>query len=88
MTDQWSPRARGVVARGKVLPVVAVWRRSDEDRVVIVIGGSRGIGRETIDRLAGLVYAVGVNCVAEFRERECVLVDLTHRENQTLVCAR
>ena len=39
-------------------------------RVAIVTGGSRGIGRETIDRLASLGYAVVVNYVHDQRTAE------------------
>jgi 3-oxoacyl-[acyl-carrier protein] reductase len=41
-----------------------------ECRVVIVTGGSRGVGRETIDRLASLGYAVVVNYVHDQRTAE------------------
>ena len=39
-------------------------------RVAIVTGGSRGMGRETIQRLAGLGYAVVVNYVHDQRTAE------------------
>jgi 3-oxoacyl-[acyl-carrier protein] reductase len=39
-------------------------------RVAIVTGGSRGVGRETIDRLASLGYAVVVNYVHDQRTAE------------------
>jgi 3-oxoacyl-[acyl-carrier protein] reductase len=41
-----------------------------ESRVAIVTGGSRGVGRETIDRLASLGYAVVVNYVHDQRTAE------------------
>jgi 3-oxoacyl-[acyl-carrier protein] reductase len=40
------------------------------DRVAIVTGGSRGMGRETIQRLASLGYAVVVNYVHDQRTAE------------------
>ena len=41
-----------------------------ENRVAIVTGGSRGVGRETIDRLASVGYAVVVNYVHDQRTAE------------------
>jgi 3-oxoacyl-[acyl-carrier protein] reductase len=41
-----------------------------ESRVAIVTGGSRGVGRETIDRLVSLGYAVVVNYVHDQRTAE------------------
>jgi 3-oxoacyl-[acyl-carrier protein] reductase len=41
-----------------------------KDRVAIVTGGSRGMGRATIDRLATLGYAVVVNYVHDQRTAE------------------
>jgi 3-oxoacyl-[acyl-carrier protein] reductase len=42
-------------------------------RVAIVTGGSRGVGRETIRRLAGLGYAVVVNYVHDQRTAEATV---------------
>ena len=44
--------------------------RPGESRVAIVTGGSRGMGRETIKRLASLGYAVVVNYVHDQRAAE------------------
>jgi 3-oxoacyl-[acyl-carrier protein] reductase len=50
--------------------------RHDESRVAIVTGGSRGIGRETILRLAGLGYAVVVNYVHDQRTAEATVEEV------------
>ena len=50
--------------------MVAAWNGLNEGRVVIVTGGSRGIGRETIHRLANLGYAVVVNYIHDQQTAE------------------
>ena len=47
--------------------------RPGESRVAIVTGGSRGMGRETIKRLASLGYAVVVNYVHDQRAAESTI---------------
>jgi 3-oxoacyl-[acyl-carrier protein] reductase len=47
---------------------------------VIVTGGSRGIGRETIDRLAGLGYAVVVNYVHDQQTAETTVEAVLERD--------
>ena len=46
---------------------------SPDGRVVIVTGGSRGVGRETVQRLASLGYAVVVNYVHDQRTAEATV---------------
>ena len=53
-----------------VRPMVIAAGRPGESRVAIVTGGSRGMGRETIKRLASLGYAVVVNYVHDQRAAE------------------
>src|SRR5262245_44566989 len=50
--------------------MVIASRGAGEGRVAIVTGGSRGMGRETIQRLASLGYAVVVNYVHDQRTAE------------------
>ena len=58
-----------------------------DGRVAIVTGGSRGIGRETIDRLASLRYAVVVNYVHDQRAAEST-VDAVLEADGTAVAVR
>ena len=60
--------------------MAAVWRGLHEGRVVIVTGGSRGIGRETIDRLADLGYAVVVNYVHDQQTAETTVEAVLERD--------
>jgi 3-oxoacyl-[acyl-carrier protein] reductase len=46
---------------------------SGKGRVAIVTGGSRGVGRETVQRLASLGYAVVVNYVHDQRAAEATV---------------
>jgi 3-oxoacyl-[acyl-carrier protein] reductase len=50
-----------------------------EGRVVIVTGGSRGIGRETIRRLANLGYAVVVNYIHDQQTAESTVEAVLER---------
>ncbi len=51
----------------------AAWDTPGEGRAVIVTGGSRGLGRETVRRLARLGYAVAVNYVHDQRTAEATV---------------
>jgi len=58
-----------------------------EGRVAIVTGGSRGVGRETIHRLASLGYAVIVNYAHDQRAAEST-VEAVLADNGTAVAVR
>jgi 3-oxoacyl-[acyl-carrier protein] reductase len=58
-----------------------------EDRVAIVTGGSRGVGRETTRRLASLGYAVIVNYAHDQRAAEST-VDAVLAKNGTAIAVR
>lgn len=81
---QWSPLARVAPVGGKVVPMVAAWPGLHEGRVVIVTGGSRGIGRETIDRLATLGYAVVVNYIHDQQTAESTVEAVLERHGDAV----
>jgi 3-oxoacyl-[acyl-carrier protein] reductase len=70
-----------------VLAVVTAPDGVSAARVVIVTGGSRGLGRETTDRLARLGYAVVVSYADDQREAEST-VEAVLDGNGTAVAVR
>jgi 3-oxoacyl-[acyl-carrier protein] reductase len=79
-----------VLFRAATPSVLAVVNRSGEvaaARVVIVTGGSRGLGREATDRLARLGYAVVVSYAEDQQEAELVVQAVRDR-NGTAVAVR
>ena len=69
---------------GKVLSMVTAWRGLQKGRVAIVTGGSRGIGRDTIHRLANLGYAVVVNYVHDQQTAESTVEAVLERDGDAV----
>jgi 3-oxoacyl-[acyl-carrier protein] reductase len=74
-------------ATPSVLAVVSTSGEVAAARVVIVTGGSRGLGREATDRLARLGYAVVVSYAEDQQEAELVVQAVLDR-NGTAVAVR
>jgi 3-oxoacyl-[acyl-carrier protein] reductase len=63
-------------ARGRHTPIMVTASGEPGDRVAIVTGGSRGIGRETIRRLANRAYAVVVGYAHDQRAAESTVEEV------------